>query len=80
VSKPDGQAPKYCRVLKNRELKCARSLADSERVDELLEEENAFEADVVKGVQDTEDDDEVEVRAHEVPRDDVPGEYLDKEK
>jgi len=46
----------------------------------LLEEENAFEADVVKGVQDTEDDDEVEVRAHEVPRDDVPGEYLDKEK
>jgi len=53
--------------------------ADSESVDELLEEGNAFEADVVKGVEDAEDDDEVEVRAHEVPQDDVPGEYLDKE-
>jgi len=53
--------------------------ADSESVDELLEEGNAFEADVVKGVEDAEDDDEAEVRAHEVPQDDVPGEYLDKE-
>jgi hypothetical protein len=53
--------------------------ADSESVDELLEEGNAFEADVVKGVEDAEDDDEVEVRTHEVPQDDVPGEYLDKE-
>ena len=53
--------------------------ADSESVDELLEEGNAFEADVVKGVEDAEDDDEVEVHTHEVPQDDVPGEYLDKE-
>jgi len=53
--------------------------ADSESVDGLLEEGNAFEADVVKGVEDAEDDDEVEVRTHEVPQDDVPGEYLDKE-
>ena|SRR5271156_438065 len=52
--------------------------ADSESVDELLEEGNAFEADVVKGVEDAEDDDEVEVHTHEVPQDDVPGEYLDK--
>jgi hypothetical protein len=53
--------------------------ADSESVDELLEEGNAFEADAVKGVEDAEDDDEVEVRIHEVPQDDVPREYLDKE-
>jgi len=53
--------------------------ADSESVNELLEEGNAFEADVVKGVEDAEDDDEVEVRTHEVPQDDVPGEYPDKE-
>src|SRR5216683_2871387 len=53
--------------------------ADSESVDELLEEGNAFEADVVKGVEDAEDTDEREVRTHEVPQDDVPGEYLDKE-
>ena len=52
--------------------------ADSESVDELLEEGNAFEADVVKGVEDAEDTDEREVRTHEVPQDDVPGEYLDK--
>ena len=53
--------------------------ADSESVDELLEEGNAFEADVVKGVEDAGNADEKEVRTHEVPEDDVPGEYLDKE-
>jgi hypothetical protein len=52
--------------------------ADSESVDELLEEGNAFEAEVVKGVEDAEDADEGEVRTHEVPQDDVPGEYLGK--
>jgi hypothetical protein len=52
--------------------------ADSESVDELLEEGNAFEAEVVKGVEDAGDADEGEVRTHEVPQDDVPGEYLDK--
>jgi hypothetical protein len=53
--------------------------ADSESVDELLEEGNAFEADVVKGVEDAGDADEGEVRTHEVPQDDVPDEYQDKE-
>jgi hypothetical protein len=52
--------------------------ADSESVDELLEQGNAFEAEVVKGVEDAEDADKREVRTHEVPQDDVPGEYLDK--
>ena len=52
--------------------------ADSESVGELLEEGNAFEADVVTGVEDAGNADEKEVRAHEVSEDDVPGEYLDK--
>ena len=53
--------------------------ADSESVDELLEQGNAFEAEVVKGVEHAEGSDEGEVRTHEVPQDDVPGEYRDKE-
>jgi len=53
--------------------------ADSESVDELLEEGNAFEAAAVIGVEDAESADEKEVHTHEVPEDDVPGEYLDKE-
>jgi len=53
--------------------------ADSESVDELLQEGNAFEADVVTGVEDAGNTDEKEVRTHEVPEDDVPSEYLDKE-
>jgi hypothetical protein len=53
--------------------------ADSESVDELLEQGNAFEAEVVKGVEEAGDSDEEEVRTHEVPQDDVPGEYRDKE-
>jgi hypothetical protein len=52
--------------------------ADSESVDELLEEGNAFEADAVKGVQDAGEADEGGVHTHEVPQDDVPGEYQDK--
>ena len=52
--------------------------ADSESVSELIEQGNAFEADAVSGVERAGDTDEKEVRAHEVPQDDVPGEYLDK--
>jgi hypothetical protein len=50
--------------------------ADSESVDELLEEGNAFEAGVVWGVEDSRDR-TGEVRTREVPEDDVPQEYLD---
>jgi hypothetical protein len=53
--------------------------ADSESVDELIEEGNAFEAEIVKGVEDVPDADEGEVRTHEVPEDDVPEEYLGKD-
>ena len=56
-----------------------RGGADSESVDELLEEGNAFEAEAIKGVQDADDADESEVRTHEVPEDDVPDEYKDNE-
>ena len=54
-----------------------RAGADSESVGELLEEGSAFEAEVVKGIEDVPDADEDEVRTHEVPEDDVPEEYLD---
>jgi hypothetical protein len=53
--------------------------ADSESVDELLEEGNAFEAGVVSGVERAGQRGEKEVRTHEVPEDDVPEEYLDKD-
>lgn len=52
---------------------------DSESVDELLEEGNAFEAGIVSGVEDSRDRDGKEVRTRQVPEDDVPGEYLDEE-
>ncbi len=50
--------------------------ADSESVDELLEEGNAFEAEVLEGVENAPDADRGEVTTHEVLEDDVPGEYL----
>ena len=53
--------------------------ANSESLGELLEEGNAFEADVVKGVQDAGEADGGQARTHEVPQDDVPKEYLDKD-
>jgi hypothetical protein len=56
-----------------------RESADSESVDELLEEGNAFEAGVVRGVQDADNNDEREVHTREVPEDDVPEEYLDED-
>jgi N utilization substance protein A len=52
--------------------------ANSESVDELIEEGNAFEAEAVKGVEDAPDPDESEVHTHEVPENDVPGEYDDQ--
>lgn len=55
-----------------------RERADSESVDELLEEGNAFEAGVVSGVEQADDADGREVHTREVPEDDVPEEYLDQ--
>ena len=54
-----------------------REDVDSESVQELLDEGNAFEAGVVSGVEEA--DNTREVHTHEVPEDDVPEEYLDNE-
>ena len=54
--------------------------ADSESVEELVEEGNAFEADAVQGVEDAKPPDISEVRTREVPEDDVPAEYLHNDK
>ena len=53
--------------------------ADSESVDELVEEGNVFEAGAVAGVEEADDEDTKEVHTHEVPEDDVPDEYLEKD-
>ena len=53
--------------------------ADSQSVDELIEEGNLFEAGAVAGVEEADNADEKEVRTREVLVDDVPEEYLDKE-
>jgi N utilization substance protein A len=52
---------------------------DSESVEELAEEGQAYEAEAVSGVENALDPDQGEVRTHEVPEDDVPGEYEDKD-
>src|ERR1700686_88400 len=50
--------------------------ASSESVDELLEEGNAFEAEVVKGVEDAQDAEEGEVRTHQRPQEeDLPEDF-----
>jgi hypothetical protein len=54
-------------------------LADSESVEELVEEGQAFEAGVVSGVENARDADRGEVRTRQVPEDDVPQEYLDED-
>jgi hypothetical protein len=56
-----------------------REAADSESVDELVEEGNAFEANAVLGVEDAGNTEGREVHTREVPEDDVPGEYLDEQ-
>ena len=52
--------------------------ADSESVSELVEEGNPFEAEIVSGAEAAHDATK-EVRTREVPEDDVPEEYLDKD-
>jgi hypothetical protein len=57
----------------------AVAAVDSESAEELLEEGQAFEAGIISGVEDAADPDEAEVTTHEVPQDDVPNEYDDKD-
>lgn len=53
--------------------------ADSESVEELLEEGQYFEAAVVAGVEAAPDPDVAEVHTKQVPEDDVPGEYRERD-
>jgi len=53
--------------------------ADSESVEELLEEGQAFEAGIVSGVENAPDADRGPVRTRQVPEDDVPEEYIDRD-
>jgi hypothetical protein len=53
--------------------------ADSESVEELLEEGDSFEAGVVIGVENSKDPSVSEVTTHQVPEDDVPGEHLNQD-
>ena len=53
-------------------------LADSESVEELVEEGQAFEAGVISGVENAPDADRGPVRTRQGSEDDVPREYLDQ--
>ena len=54
--------------------------ATSESVKELVEEGQFFEAEVVSGIEDAADPDVEEVQSREVLEDDVPLEYLKRDK
>jgi hypothetical protein len=54
-------------------------VGESESVEELLEEGQTFEAEVLDGVENARDADKSEVKTREVPEDDVPDEYQEKD-
>lgn len=54
--------------------------ADSESVLELVEEGQSFEAEVISGIENAPDPDVAEVHTKQVPEDDVPPEYLGKDR
>jgi hypothetical protein len=53
--------------------------AGDESVEELAEEGQSFEAEVISGVEDASAPDVHEVHSREVPKDDVPAEYLGRD-
>lgn len=53
--------------------------AGSESVEELIEEGQSFEAETISGVENAPDADVAEVHTKQVPEDDVPSEYLDRD-
>ena len=57
----------------------AGARVDSESVEELLEEGQAYEAEVVDGVEHARDPDEGEVRTRQVKEDDIPEEYRERD-
>ena len=52
----------------------------SQSVEELVEEGQAFEAQVISGVEDAPDADASEVRTKQAPEEDVPEEYLEQQR
>lgn len=54
-------------------------LAESESVEELIEEGQYFEAGIVEGIENAPPADQGPIRTREVPEDDVPLEYLNDE-
>ncbi|MGB7761117.1 MAG: hypothetical protein WBL61_14880 [Bryobacteraceae bacterium] len=53
--------------------------AGSESVEELIEEGQSYEAEAIGGVEDAPEPDVAEVRTRQVPEDDVPAEYLERD-
>lgn len=56
-----------------------KQVVDSESVEELLEEGQAYEAEAISGVENAPEPDQGEVQTHEVLEDDVPEEYTDED-
>lgn len=54
-------------------------VGDSESMEELLEEGQAFEAEILDGVENARDADKSEVKTRQVSEDDVPEEYREKD-
>ena len=54
-------------------------IAGPESVEELLEEGQAYEAEVISGIENAPDADQGEVTTRQFPVDDVPQEYLDED-
>lgn len=52
---------------------------DSDSVEGLLEEGQTFEAEILEGVESARDADKSEVKTRQLPADDVPEEYLEKD-
>ena len=57
----------------------SRRNVDSESVEELAAEGQSYEAELLSSIEEASDPDEGELRTREVPADDVPGEYIDKD-
>ena len=57
----------------------ATPMGDPDSVEGLLEEGQTFEAEILEGVERARDADKSEVKTRQVPEDDVPPEYLEKD-
>jgi hypothetical protein len=79
ISRPRGLGPESAGQSGDLQGLSDTAGADSESVEELIEEGQALEADAVTGVEDAPDADTREVHVHERPEDDVPEEYKDQD-